>query len=91
MAHLVGKSRLVLPIADVEAVFAIGVLVGKGEHIPKADVLPSPDITNESLTLYTYGKSANDARVGNILELILALCKVLDVIMYTFFRPMFAS
>lgn len=66
-------------------------LVGKGEHILEADVLPSPDIMNESLTLYAYGKSANDAGVGNILELILALCKVLDVITYTFFHPMFAS
>jgi len=56
-------------------------LMSQGEHVTKANVLLSPNIMNEGLTLHTCGEGVDDTRIGDFLKLILALRKALDIIM----------
>jgi hypothetical protein len=57
----------------------------------EADVLPSPNVSNEGLTIDTCGKGSDDANIRDVLEFVLMLCKVLYVIMETLASLVFAS
>ena len=66
-------------------------LIGYGEHVMEANVLPSPNVPNKGLTVDAYGKGDDDASVRDVLEFILALCKALYVITETLTDLAFAS
>jgi hypothetical protein len=46
----------------------------------KTNVLPSPNVPNKGFAVDADGKGGDDASVRDVLEFILALCKVLYVI-----------
>ena len=57
----------------------------------KADVLPSPDVPNEGLAINVCSEGCDNASIGDILKLILALHEVLYVITETLAGLAFAS
>ena len=91
MVHIIGESRHVFAIADVKAIFVVDVLMGKGEHVMEADVLASPNVPNKGFTVDACGKGGDDASVGDIIEFVLTLCKVLDVVVKAHASLAFAS
>ena len=49
----------------------------------ETDVLPSPNVPNEGFAVDAKGEGCDDASLGDVLKLILALCEVLYVITET--------
>ena len=57
----------------------------------ETDVLPSPNVPNEGFTIDASGEGDDDASIGDVLNLILALCEALYVITETLNGLAFAS
>jgi hypothetical protein len=57
----------------------------------ETDVLPSSNVLNEGFSIDAGGEGDDDASIGDILKLILALCEVLFVITKTLTSLAFAS
>ena len=57
----------------------------------KADVLPSPDVSNEGLVINVCSEGCDNASIGDILEFVLTLCKAFDLITEALAGLSFAS